>query len=109
MTNYRRNFVPGGSFFFAVNLAERRSLLLTDHVGLLRAAFGDTRARHPGSAWRRPPRPSVVLVAHERFQRNLQELGNFFLVREQRLGFLQPRRQATILVLEPLHVGIDRR
>src|ERR1700687_1279880 len=47
MTNYRRNFVPGGSFFFTVNLAERRSRLLTEHVGLLRAAFRDTRARHP--------------------------------------------------------------
>jgi putative transposase len=24
MTNYRRNFLAGGSFFFTVNLAERR-------------------------------------------------------------------------------------
>jgi hypothetical protein len=24
MTNYRRNFLSGGSFFFTVNLAERR-------------------------------------------------------------------------------------
>jgi len=47
MTNYRRNFVPGGSFFFTVNLAERQSRLLTQHVGLLRAAFRYTRARHP--------------------------------------------------------------
>ena len=47
MTNYRRNFVPGGSFFFTVNLADRRSRLLTEHVGLLRTAFRDTRARHP--------------------------------------------------------------
>src|SRR5207247_1617102 len=47
MTNYRRNFVLGGSFFFTVNLAERRSQLLTERVGLLRAAFLDTRARHP--------------------------------------------------------------
>ena len=39
MTNYRRNFVAGGSFFFTVNLAERRLRLLTDHIGTLRAAF----------------------------------------------------------------------
>ena len=32
MTNYRRNFVPGGSCFFSVNLAERKSRLLTDHI-----------------------------------------------------------------------------
>jgi putative transposase len=47
MTNYRRNFVPGGSYFFTVNLADRRLRLLTDHVDLLRVAFRDTRARHP--------------------------------------------------------------
>ena len=47
MTDYRRNFVPGGSFFFTVNLADRRLNLLTDHVDLLRAAIRYTRARHP--------------------------------------------------------------
>ncbi len=49
MTNYRRNFVSGGSYFFTVNLADRRSSLLTLHVGLLRAAFRYTRTRHPFS------------------------------------------------------------
>jgi putative transposase len=29
MTDYRRNFFAGGSFFFTVNLAERRLRLLT--------------------------------------------------------------------------------
>jgi putative transposase len=47
MTAYRRNFVPGGSFFFTVNLLDRRQRLLTEHIGHLRAAFRDTRARHP--------------------------------------------------------------
>jgi putative transposase len=46
MTNYRRNFVAGGSFFFTVNLAERRLRLLTDHVSKLRTAFRETRRRH---------------------------------------------------------------
>ena len=46
MTNYRRNVVPGGSYFFTVNLAERKSRLLTDHVDCLRAAFRYARARH---------------------------------------------------------------
>jgi hypothetical protein len=36
MTNYRRNFIPGSSFFFTVNLADRQSQLLTDHIALLR-------------------------------------------------------------------------
>ena len=47
MTSYRRNFVPGGSYFFTVNLADRRARLLTNHIGLLRSAFRDTRTRHP--------------------------------------------------------------
>jgi putative transposase len=47
MTNYRRNFVPGGSFFFTLNLADRRLQLLTDNIALLRAAFRYVRTRHP--------------------------------------------------------------
>jgi len=47
MTNYRRNFLSGGSFFFTVNLAERRLRLLTTHIDLLRRAFRDVRRRHP--------------------------------------------------------------
>jgi putative transposase len=47
MTNYRRNFVPGGSFFFTLNLAERRRRLLTTHIDLLRQAFRKVRRRHP--------------------------------------------------------------
>jgi putative transposase len=47
MTNYRRNFVASGSFFFTVNLADRQSRLLTDHITLLREAFRQVRSRHP--------------------------------------------------------------
>ncbi|SRR6266542_4454253 len=47
MTNYRRNFLAGGSYFFTVNLANRRLSLLTEHIDLLRAAFRNVRARHP--------------------------------------------------------------
>src|SRR6266478_4312086 len=47
MAHYQRNFLPGGSYFFTVNLADRRRALLTEHVDLLRAAFRQLRARHP--------------------------------------------------------------
>ncbi len=47
MTGYRRNFIPGGCFFFTVNLADRRLRLLTEHVEALRSAFRETRQRHP--------------------------------------------------------------
>ena len=47
MTNYRRSNLPGASYFFTVNLADRSSRLLTEHVALLRNAFEYTRNRHP--------------------------------------------------------------
>ena len=47
MTNYRRNFIPGGSYFFTVNLVDRHSCLLTENIETLRAAFRYTRSRHP--------------------------------------------------------------
>ena len=47
MTEYRRNFVPGGSYFFTVNLTDRRLSLLTDHIEKLRGAFRYTRRHHP--------------------------------------------------------------
>jgi putative transposase len=47
MVRYRRNLVPGGTFFFTVALADRRPSALVDHVGLLRAAFRQARNRYP--------------------------------------------------------------
>jgi putative transposase len=46
MTDYRRHLVAGGSYFFTVNLADRRLRLLVDHIDALRAAFHYTKARH---------------------------------------------------------------
>jgi putative transposase len=47
MPNYRRAFVPGGCWFFTVNLLQRRQTLLTDHIAILREAVGATRCSHP--------------------------------------------------------------
>jgi len=47
MANYRRNFIPGASYFFTLNLADRRLALLTEHIVALRGAFRRTRMRHP--------------------------------------------------------------
>jgi putative transposase len=47
MTEYRRYFVPGGMYFFTVNLAERSRRLLVEHVALLRTAFAATQREHP--------------------------------------------------------------
>ena len=40
MTQYRRSLTPGSTYFFTVNLADRRSGLLATHVDVLREAVG---------------------------------------------------------------------
>jgi putative transposase len=47
MVRYRRNFVPGGTYFFTVTLADRASSTLIDHVNDLRMAFRVARHEHP--------------------------------------------------------------
>jgi putative transposase len=47
MPNYRRAFVPGGCWFFTVNLLERRQTLLVDHIVTLREAVTHTRKSLP--------------------------------------------------------------
>ena len=47
MSRYRRAIAPGGTFFFTVNLSNRRSGLLTDHIDLLRAAYGKVAQELP--------------------------------------------------------------
>jgi putative transposase len=47
MVRFRRNYVPGGTYFFTVTLRDRQSRALTDHIGLLREAFRDVRKAHP--------------------------------------------------------------
>jgi len=47
MSNYRRVRVPGGTYFFTVNLLERRRRLLVEHIDILRMAFRVTQGRLP--------------------------------------------------------------
>jgi putative transposase len=45
--DYRRVRIPGGTYFFTVNLLERRKTLLTDHFQLFRQSFVWTKRRWP--------------------------------------------------------------
>ena len=45
MSRYRRVWVPGGTYFFTVNLLERRRSLLVDRIDALRMAFNTARGR----------------------------------------------------------------
>ena len=49
MVRYRRNFVPGGTFFFTATLADRRSRALVKYFSSLRRAFRTVRRERPFS------------------------------------------------------------
>jgi putative transposase len=59
MPDYRRNRVSGGTYFFTVNLLNRRTDLLVRHIDVLRQAIADTKKAMPFhiDAW-------VVLPEH---------------------------------------------
>lgn len=47
MVYYRRNRVPGGTYFFTATLANRRSRNLIEHINDLRASFRAVRRERP--------------------------------------------------------------
>ena len=48
MTNYRRIKIKGASYFFTVNMAERRgNSILIDHIDLLRDMFHQVKNKRP--------------------------------------------------------------
>ena len=47
MPDYRRNRVPGGTYFFTVNLNDRRSDVLVTRIEALRSAVRQTRGKSP--------------------------------------------------------------
>jgi len=48
MPNYRRAFIPGGTWFFTVNLLQRHNNdLLIREIGSLRETVKRVRERHP--------------------------------------------------------------
>ena len=47
MVHYRRNRVPGGTYFFTATLADRCSRILIEHIDDLRAAFRVVRRERP--------------------------------------------------------------
>jgi len=44
---YRRADMAGGTYFFTVNLAERKRTLLVDHVDVLRKVIRKVKSAHP--------------------------------------------------------------
>ncbi|MDR2196055.1 MAG: transposase [Gallionellaceae bacterium] len=47
MTEYRRAWLPGGTWFFTVVLADRQSSLLVENIEYLRTSYAEVRQNHP--------------------------------------------------------------
>ena len=47
MSLYRRNYISGGSYFFTVNLLDRKKSLLVDHIDELRVAVQKVQKQTP--------------------------------------------------------------
>ncbi|WP_459542210.1 transposase, partial [Cellvibrio mixtus] len=44
---YRRNYLEGGTYFFTVNLFDRKKTLLVDYVDSLRESVAKVRRKRP--------------------------------------------------------------
>ena len=44
---YRREIIPGTTYFFTVNLENRKATYLTEHIDKLRLAFSKVKNRYP--------------------------------------------------------------
>jgi putative transposase len=80
MPNYRRNRIPGGTYFFTVNLRDRRSGLLVAQIEALREAVRAVRRQSPFDidAW-------VVLPDHMHCLWTLPESDSEFPDRWRRI------------------------
>ncbi len=47
MSQYRRNYIAGGTYFFTVNILQRHQSLLTDHVEILRKSVSKVKCKRP--------------------------------------------------------------
>jgi putative transposase len=80
MPDYRRNRIPGASYFFTVNLRDRRSDLLVTHIDTLRKAVREVYRQFPFhiDAW-------VVLPDHMHCLWTLPERDSDFPERWRRI------------------------
>ncbi len=87
MSNYRRNFVAGGSYFFTVTLNDRCSTLLIDKIDLLRGAFREIKREHPFEL-----AAMVVLPEHLHCIWNLPSEDSNYPIRWQKIKALFSKR-----------------
>ncbi|MGZ8946169.1 MAG: REP-associated tyrosine transposase [Methylococcaceae bacterium] len=126
MVNYRRNFVPGGTYFFTVTLRMRNSRRLVESIDLLRLAFRKIREAKPfqieamvvlpehlHSIWTLPPNdsdyPGRWKAIKSVFTRELEKSGVPVIKRKDGSALIWQRRywEHTIRDLNDLNQHID--
>ena len=126
MVNYRRNFVPGGSYFFTVTLRMRNSQQLVESIDLLRLAFRKTQEAKPfkieaivvlpehlHSIWTLPPNdsdyPGRWKSIKSIFTRELEKSGVVVEKRKDGSALIWQRRywEHTIRDVDDLYRHID--
>ena len=96
MVRYRRNFIPGGTYFFTVTLADRRSTALVDYVSALRHAFRLARRERPFAI-----DAIVILPEHLHAVMTLPPSDADYSGRWRRIKGLFSHRVAKIASVEP--------
>ena len=104
MVNYRRNRVPGGTYFFTVVLANRASSTLIDHIDLLGQAMRETRAKHPFETL-----AIVVLPDHLHAIWRLPDLDQAYSMRWRMIKSLFTRKLGQSGVRLPMRSNGERR
>jgi len=126
MVNYRRNFVPGGTYFFTVTLRMRNSRQLVESIDLLRLAFRKTGEAKPfqidamvvlpehlHSIWTLPPNdsdyPGRWKAIKSIFTRELEKSGAHVCKRQDGSALIWQRRywEHTIRDADDLNRHID--
>lgn len=76
MPNYRRLYVPGATYFFTMNLRNRRRRLLTDEINSFRASWAEV-----GKTWPFETIAAVILPEHTHFIWRLPDGDDDFTTR----------------------------
>lgn len=76
MPNYRRLYIPAATYFFTVNLRDRRRRLLIEEIAAFRASWAEVARAHPFETV-----AAVVLPEHTHFIWRLPEADADFTTR----------------------------
>lgn len=91
MPNYRRVYVPGGTYFFTLVLRDRDSRLLNEHISLLGRALREARQKRPFETL-----AIVVLPDHLHAIWRLPEGDSDYLTRWRHIKTLFARQVPTV-------------